>query len=69
MDGHVDGKDLAILLSQWFTAETQSTATPDVCLNLFKLAPEVGAGALLELLERWGNCPDWPVPGFDPACR
>ena len=68
MDGEVDGRDLAILLSQWFTADGQSTETPNMCLNLFKLAPDVGAAALLELLERWGDCPDWPVPGFDPAC-
>ena len=68
LDGIVDGRDLAILLSQWFDDDAPVEIEPNVCLNIDKLAPKVGPAALIELLERWGACPEWPIPELDPSC-
>jgi hypothetical protein len=58
LDGRVDGTDLDILLSLW--------NTPNTCANLDKTDAYIGGGSLLRLLNKWGECPAWPLPEMRP---
>jgi hypothetical protein len=63
----VDGIDLAMLLSEW-AAEQEPLTLPNLCMNIKKVDPVIDGTQLVELLERWGECPAWPIDAIDPAC-
>ena len=67
LDGMVDGIDLAMLLSEW-AAEQEPLTLPNLCMNIKKVDPVIDGTQLVELLERWGECPAWPIDAIDPAC-
>lgn len=67
LDGKINGIDLGMLLSEW-AAEQVPLTLPNLCMNIKKIDPVIDGTQLLELLERWGDCPAWPLEGINPAC-